>query len=134
MQKKDTTTKKVPEISDAKMAGLVQSATQRVFALYGANNVTLTYLAPAQRYINVQAAILQKNIAEGKTDPMTGVRDARNPGKVDFYHHVEMLGPCSIAPTPDAPLPDTNGRGICYLHTKAALLCVTVHKFPKGKK
>ncbi len=78
------------------------------------------------RYINVHGKTLQENRENGKKEPMVTVRSARNPHEERRFHHVEILGDSQISFTPDKPLPNTDGKAICYVHTEAPLLCVLV--------
>jgi hypothetical protein len=73
------------------------------------------------RIVHVVAKVLRQNMDTGSDKPMIGVRRSVNPEEVTLYRHVEMLGPSVLFHTPDDPLPDTDGRGICYIQTTAAL-------------
>lgn len=74
------------------------------------------------RIVHVLAPVLGQRLATGDhVAEMIAVRLVDDPEKVTTYRHVEILGPSELLDTPDHPLPGTNGRGICYLVTKAPL-------------
>lgn len=74
-----------------------------------------------KRIVHVIAKTLAKNMDTGLHQPLIGVRSARNPDQVRVYRHAEILGPSKLMHTPNAPLPGTDGRGICYLVTRAPI-------------
>lgn len=110
-----------------KITKRIQKALKRIAALYEGYSYSTIFLeGGVLRYINVHAPTLQENRANDKKHPMITVRTQDNADEYENFHHVEILGPSILSYTPDDPLPDTNGRAICYVHTKAALLCVIV--------
>jgi len=77
--------------------------------------------AGVKRIVHVLAPMLQANLQDGKQRSIIGVRPFENPETLEVYRHAEILGPCSLMHTPEQPLPGTNGRGICYMVTTAAI-------------
>lgn len=77
--------------------------------------------AGVKRIVHVLAPNLQANLQDGKQRSIIGVRPFEKPETLEVYRHAEILGPCSLMHTPDQPLPGTNGRGICYMVTTAAI-------------
>jgi hypothetical protein len=74
------------------------------------------------RLVNVASRLLLRNLGgEQERLPVMCVRDADNADTAYAFEEVELLGPCEVLYTPDAPLPGTNGRGIAYMHTTAAI-------------
>jgi hypothetical protein len=75
-----------------------------------------------ERIVHVIAKVLGQRMASGDhSAPMIGVRPMAKPEKVSVYRHVEILGKSKLLDTPEHPLPGTDGRGICYLVTKAPI-------------
>ena len=109
------------------MQALLAKAFEKIHAQFSQHVYQIhVYSTNELRYINVHAKTLQENRETGKKEPMTTVRSASNPHEEKRFHHVEILGPSAISYTPDNPLPNTDGRAICYVHTEAPLLCVLV--------
>lgn len=50
--------------------------------------------------------------------------------KMRLYHKIEALGPSSLEPLFDAPLPGTNGRGVAIMFTEFPLRVW----YPEGQK
>lgn len=102
-------------------------ALGKIEAMFPGKNYQIHVLETSKlRYINVHAKTLQENRENGKKEPMIAVRSANNPKEERRFHHVEILGDSQISFTPDNPLPNTDGRAICYVHTEAPLVCVLV--------
>ncbi len=82
--------------------------------------------AGVERIVHVLSPVLRERMASGEHGPpMIGIRPARRREELRVYRHAEILGSATLMDTPDDPLPDTNGRGICYLVTTAAIKVYT---------
>lgn len=83
-----------------------------------------TRILPAgpKRIINVLAAKLAENLSNGSREPMIAIRSSSNRKRVTMAHHIEIInGHVTLCEQYEKPLPETNGRGICYLETDAAI-------------
>jgi len=103
------------------------NALEYIHEKFSKHNYQLHFFTiPTLRYINVSAKTLHENRENGKNKPTLTVRSAENPMEERKFHYVEILGDSKIFPTPDHPLPNTEGRAVCYVHTEALLVCVLV--------
>jgi len=75
-----------------------------------------------KRVVHVVAKMLQQNFATGQHRPMVGIRNKNALGKFVLTHHASILGPSQLLHTPQSPLPGTDGRAICVLHTEAPIV------------
>ena len=85
----------------------------------------ITLPAGVKRIVNVSAKILRENLERGERSPMVMVRDADRMADELIVKSVRILGPSTLGPMFDEPLPGTDGRGICHLVTEASLECET---------
>lgn len=82
----------------------------------------VTLPAGIRRIISIDPSALAKNREDPSVcRPAVCVREAGEDRDRTVCRDIEILGPSAIYHTPDAPLADTNGRGVCYLVTEAAV-------------
>jgi hypothetical protein len=74
-----------------------------------------------KRIVHVHAKGLQKNLSDGTRDNMVIVRPFGDPRVVLFCREVKIRGSIWIGPSFEAPLPGTDGRGVCYVVTEGEI-------------
>lgn len=84
--------------------------------------VTNTLRQGVLRAVHVFTPALQYRLEHGGHLPVMAVRSSLyGYRKMKLYHRVQILGPSTMDPLFDAPLPGTGGRGVAILFTQAAL-------------
>jgi hypothetical protein len=74
------------------------------------------------RYVHVFAESLRRNLENGYSYPVVGVRMKRSPIVMEVYRHAEILGPSALIYDRYNPLPGSNSRAICVIHTRSPVL------------
>lgn len=75
-----------------------------------------------KRIVHVVAKFLKENLEQGKNNMLVGIRPCSSPKRVTLYRHCDILGECRLEHfPPEKAIPGTDGRGICYLVTDAAI-------------
>lgn len=76
-----------------------------------------------KRAIHVFTPALQHRLAtKGSTLPVMALRSSLHDySKFKLYQRIELLGPSSMDPLFDKPLPGTGGRGVAILFTEFAI-------------
>ena len=85
-----------------------------------------------RRAIHVFTPALQHRLENNTSNlPVMALRSSLHDYKnIKLYHKIEMLGPSSLDPLFDKPLPGTGGRGVAIMFTEFAIRVW----YPKGKK
>ena len=85
-----------------------------------------------KRAFHVFTPALQYRLENSQSNlPVMALRSSRhNYGKMMLYHRIECLGPSSLDPLFDAPLPGTGGRGVAIMFTEFAFRVW----YPEGQK
>ena len=78
--------------------------------------------AGAEKIINVDAPTLRSNLEKTQEEAMVRVRFSANPNHYRTFTRVEIIGPSTLAPNFQDPIPGTDGRGICYVTTKSMVI------------
>jgi hypothetical protein len=73
-----------------------------------------------KRAIHVLTPALQHRLENNTSElPVMALRSSiHNYGRFKLYHRIECLGPSSMDPLFDSPLPGTGGRGVAILFTE----------------
>ena len=95
---------------------LIQPAREKNFDTWA-----MVLPAGKRRIVSIHPGHLARNRTEGCCLPAVCVRDDGDADDAVICRDIEILGPSAIYHTPDRPLPSTDGRGVCYLVTEAAL-------------
>lgn len=76
-----------------------------------------------RRAVHVFTPALMHRLAnKGSTLPVMALRSSRHDfGKMKLYQRIEMMGPSSLDPLFDKPLPGTGGRGVAIMFTEFPL-------------
>lgn len=100
------------------MFAQLTQAPDRIVNLDGCEPTLLA--GGARRIVHVVSKNLRERVESGTRPPLVGVRPFDHPECVELYRHAEILGPCGLWDT-ETPLPDTGGRGVCYVVTDAPI-------------
>lgn len=85
-----------------------------------------------KRAFHVFTPALQHRLSNSESQlPVMALRSSiHNYGLMKLYHRIEALGPSSLEPLFDSPLPGTGGRGVAIMFTEFALRVW----YPEGQK
>ena len=85
-----------------------------------------------KRAFHVFTPALQYRLSNSDSQlPVMALRSSiHNYGLMKLYHRIEALGPSSLEPLFDNPLPGTGGRGVAIMFTEFALRVW----YPEGQK